>query len=143
MLFFLIDYTVFYKCILYNPIYSPRVLNKVTSFKFCSIYTSMRFANQCLLKISPIMYHTDAHHRTFQALFYIFQKHISISDMCFCMRHENLTYPKMFLSKLSRKWFSDLGQAMPFMDLPKKTVSIISTKKYFLNFWSIVFICLY
>ena len=37
----------------------------------------------------------------------------------------------MFLSKLGRKWFNDLGQAMPFMDLPKETISIISAEKYF------------
>lgn len=110
------------------------MLNKVIPFKFCSIYRCLwDLGTNFLFKISQSMYHIEAYNETFQALFYIFQKYINTSDMCFYMRHEDcLTHPKkMFLSKLSRKCFSDLGQAIPFIDLPKKTVSIIATKKYF------------
>lgn len=49
--------------------------------------------------------------------------------MCFYMRHENIP-PEMLLSKLSSKYFRGLGQAIPFIDLPKKTVSTVSPKKY-------------
>lgn len=90
---FLTAYTVFCKYILYTLICSQRFFNKVILFKFCSVYTFMRFGNQRLFKISSIVYCTDAHHGTYQALFYIFQKHRNTSDMCFCMRQENLTYP--------------------------------------------------
>lgn len=92
-LFFLTAYTVFYKYVLYTLIYSQRFLNLKIPFKFCSVYTFMRFGNLSLFKISSIIYCTDAHHGTFQALFYIFQKHRNTSDMCFCMRQENLMYP--------------------------------------------------
>lgn len=130
-LLFLTAYTASDKCILYNLIYSHRFLNKIIPFKFCS-YMSMRFGNQFLLKIPSDMYHTKAHHGTFQALIYIFSKAYKHIWHAFLSETWKLNIPpKTSLSKLSRKWFGDPGQATPFMDLPKKTVSIISAKKYF------------
>lgn len=78
---------------------------------------------------SQSMYHRDVCNGSFQDLFYVSQKHINMSDMCFYMRHENIP-PEMLLSKLSSKCFRDLGQAIPFIDSPRKTVSTVSTKKY-------------
>lgn len=48
----------------------------------------------------------------------------------------------MFLSKLSRKCFSDLGQAIPIIDLPekKKNQFPLYLVRNIFSFWSIVFI---